>query len=330
MENNPLVSIIIPVYNVEKYVGRCLSSALAQTYSNTEVVIVNDCTPDSSMAVIEELLSSSPSKDKVRIISHQRNCGLAVARNTGVEAAAGEFVMHLDSDDYIEADTVEKAVRCMNDNDADAVVFGMRHIFPKSFMIERVSVPLDHKEYIRQLICRRNNVCMCGGLYKRSLYMDNGIRAIPGLNMGEDYSTKPRLLYFAGKVAGLDEPLHNYIHSNQESYTRTYSKKHIDDVIKALDVLKEFFDSRSDGAEYRQALEIAAVSSKVLLVKGWAAADSEDALLDVINAIDTEGFPCSASQRMLLALAKRKSKFLLRSIVRNGLRTKQLFRRIAN
>ena len=112
------VSVIIPVYNVEKYLPKCLESVTAQTYANLEIICVNDGSPDNSSAILEEYAK----KDGRIIIINQENTGLSGARNTGIRAASGEYIVFVDSDDWIDAETVETAVS--KAENADTVMWG--------------------------------------------------------------------------------------------------------------------------------------------------------------------------------------------------------------
>lgn len=95
------ISIIIPIYNVAEYVSDCLKSVLQQTYKNIEIIIVNDCTEDNSMVIIEGLLKESATSIPYKIINHTRNQGLSVARNTGIKNSTGDYLYFMDSDDEI-------------------------------------------------------------------------------------------------------------------------------------------------------------------------------------------------------------------------------------
>ena len=102
------VSILVPIYNVEKFFSRCLESLFNQTYQNIEYVFVNDCTPDNSMVVLHNFMEKYPSRAKlVRIIENTNNCGIAIVRNTLIKNATGDYVLFVDSDDWIEEDMVE-------------------------------------------------------------------------------------------------------------------------------------------------------------------------------------------------------------------------------
>ena len=101
------VSIIVPVYNVAKYIERCLLSVLNQTWPDLEVILVNDCTPDNSMEIVRRVVASHPRGAVVRCLEHEENRGLSAARNTGILASVGDYLYFLDSDDYISANAIE-------------------------------------------------------------------------------------------------------------------------------------------------------------------------------------------------------------------------------
>lgn len=116
------VSIIIPFYNVSKYIARCLTSALAQTWDDLEIILVNDCTPDDSADVIRQVLSASPRKDIVTVLEHSRTQGPSAGRNTGIKKASGEYVFFLDSDDYLPPNGIELLAKAALEHPVDFVV----------------------------------------------------------------------------------------------------------------------------------------------------------------------------------------------------------------
>lgn len=110
--NNPLVSILVPIYGVEKYIKRCAISLFEQTYKNIEFVFVNDCTRDSSISVLKDVVTEYPYlANKVKIINHIHNKGLAAARNTAIKESSGDFVFHVDADDWLEKTAIESCVK---------------------------------------------------------------------------------------------------------------------------------------------------------------------------------------------------------------------------
>lgn len=119
LKNAPLVSVIVPVYNVEQYIDDCLNSIRKQNYANLEIIIVEDCSTDNSDAAIKPHLTDK----RIKIIYHQKNSGLSAARNTGIEAATGDFIMFVDSDDLIESVLVESCVSVMSKTNADIITY---------------------------------------------------------------------------------------------------------------------------------------------------------------------------------------------------------------
>ena len=121
MKKNP-VSIIVPIYNVEKYIERCIRSLFEQTMDDVEYIFVDDCTPDQSMAILRHLMEEYEFRNlNIKIISHEHNKGLPSARNTGLAAATGDYIFHCDSDDWMEKDAMEKMYQAAQANQADIV-----------------------------------------------------------------------------------------------------------------------------------------------------------------------------------------------------------------
>ena len=108
--NNPLITIGIPVYNVESYIEKCLLSVLNQTYQNLEILVVDDLGTDKSMAIVADIQQSHSNGQLIKIVKHSQNKGLGEARNTVIENAQGEFIYFIDSDDYIEPQTIQLMV----------------------------------------------------------------------------------------------------------------------------------------------------------------------------------------------------------------------------
>lgn len=120
-----LVSILIPVYGVEKYIERCARSLFEQTYDNLEYIFVDDCSPDNSIAILKKVLEDYPErKAQVRIIRHERNKGLSAARNTATDAAMGDYIFYLDSDDEITRDCIEILIKPVQNNETIEIVAG--------------------------------------------------------------------------------------------------------------------------------------------------------------------------------------------------------------
>lgn len=126
--NSPLVTIGVPVYNVEPYIEKCLLSVLNQTYHNIEILIVDDLGSDNSMQIVEKLQSSHPLGSCIKIIRHPENRGLGEARNTVIDNAGGKYLCFVDSDDYIEPETIEVLLNEAEEYDTDVVLASSRKV----------------------------------------------------------------------------------------------------------------------------------------------------------------------------------------------------------
>ena len=118
------VSIVIPIYNVEKYLDRCIKSVVNQTYSNLEIILVDDGSTDSSGSLCDLWAKN----DKRIYVIHKQNAGLGMARNSGLELSTGEYIFFLDSDDYVDVTLVEKCLKKANEYDADVVIYGRTNV----------------------------------------------------------------------------------------------------------------------------------------------------------------------------------------------------------
>jgi glycosyltransferase involved in cell wall biosynthesis len=121
-QNNPLVSVIVPVYNVEQYLDECLYSIRQQTYENLEIIVVEDCSTDKSL----EVLSKHLNDQRIKLIRHEKNSGLSAARNTGIDAAKGDYIMFVDSDDLVHLSLIELCVKYAIVNDADLITYNFK------------------------------------------------------------------------------------------------------------------------------------------------------------------------------------------------------------
>ena len=121
---DPLVSVIIPVYNVSPYVEECLKSVMDQTYKRLEVIIVDDCGTDDSMEKVERMLQDYAGEISFSILHHDCNRGLSAARNTGIDACHGDFISFIDSDDYVMPTLYETLVRAIQDEDDNVAILG--------------------------------------------------------------------------------------------------------------------------------------------------------------------------------------------------------------
>lgn len=326
------VSILVPIYRVEDYIKRCLISLFEQTYEDIEYVFVDDKGNDNSLNILDEVLESYPHrKPFVKVIDHVFNRGLAAARNTALVNAEGEFIIHVDSDDYVEPNMVEECVARQLQFDSDIVLFGFRHVYSTYGYPEYHGGFSSVAEYVKKLILRETPVCIWGAMYRKSLYQTNDITAIEGLNMGEDYVTKPRLAYCAKTISTIDLPLYNYVHYNEGSYTNNFSRNSVCNLYKATSVLRAFFVERC-GEEYSEIIDLAEIKQGIILLKLWARSKCSgiDDLREILSHMESKvGLLQSIPfiDRNVYTLAKREMLLMLRWYVNIGIVIKQYWKR---
>jgi len=250
------VSILVPVYGVERFIERCARSLFEQTYENLEYVFVDDCSPDGSIPILESVIEQYPSrKPDVRIVRHEENKGLGMARNTAVENAKGEFLIHVDSDDYISKDAVERCVRKQIETEADIVVYEYEEVYKDKTILNQLKPHKSPHDFCITQLSKESHYCIWGEMIRRSLYVDNDIKIRGGCNFSEDYQITPQLSFYAKKIAFVNEPLYHYDKTNEQSYTSSFNERNWDMNDRTNDILWSFFKDK--GKEFVDACNIA-------------------------------------------------------------------------
>lgn len=251
---SPAVTVIVPVYNVSAYIGKCARSLFEQTLENLEILFVDDCSSDNSVEIIRKIVSEYPEKKKLtRIIHMPANIGQAGVRLRGIIEAKGRYVIHLDGDDWIDRDYYQSMYDAAVESHADIVIGDevmeyASHTVPKN----NEPLPSDGKQILR--LWYRNTVGLfCHNkLVKRTLYTDNGILPWSGLNMWEDNGLFARLFYYARKVVQTHGPVYHYNRTNVRAMTAGYGEKQVDQMIAVAEHLAVFFQSKPDAHEFEK------------------------------------------------------------------------------
>lgn len=215
--NEPLISVILPVYKVEKYLSNCIESVLRQSYTNWELIIVDDGSPDRCPQICDEYAIRD---DRIRVI-HKANGGLSSARNAGLDVFRGDYVTFLDSDDFWHRDYLKTLLGLCEDHNADIAqcgfVRGEEMVFPEIKMPHDVKVYDNHSIFTQYA----TKIVVWAKLYKR--YILDGITMPEGLINEDDWTTW-KLYYRAQKIAVTDEALYYYT-VNPESIMAQSKKK---------------------------------------------------------------------------------------------------------
>lgn len=251
------ISIIVPIYNVEKYIERCAVSLFEQTYSDIEYIFVNDCTPDSSMEILAKTIDRYASRSKdVIIINLERNCGLENARREGLKKATGEYIKFVDSDDYMANDTIRELAENAEKNNSDIVACNIAAEYGDKTEIIREYVPQDPKAYFGEMLRNeRVNGYVINKLIRRALFdkIDMNGECISYL---EDLVVMIRLYYYAKIITHVDKTLYFYEQSNSNSLTKYKTEKHYRDAKTFIERTDRFlidnklFDQYASDYEY--------------------------------------------------------------------------------
>lgn len=246
------VSVIIPVYGVERFIRRCAESLFNQTLKEVEYIFVNDCTRDGSMDILRDVVAAYPDRAaQVTILEHEANKGLAGARNTGLAQARGEYVFHCDSDDFVETTMLEKMYSAAKSADADMAYCDFYISFEKN---ERYMENPDYstgEELLRKgFLGGHTKYNVWNKLVRRSVYMDNGLSFPEGHNMGEDM-TMIMAAACSRNVVHVREALYHYVKLNTGAYSNTTSEKHLADIRFNMDRTIAFLESKfGEALEY--------------------------------------------------------------------------------
>ena len=214
------VSIIIPVYNVEKYIRRCLNSLVNQTLSDIEIIVVNDGTPDNSQTIIDEYVKKYPNK-VIYII--KENGGQGSARNLGLEKATGEYIGYVDSDDYVELNMYEELYNKAKESNSDIIVCGNNL---QSENYELISKDDVETEFLL------GKMAVWNKLYKRKILIDNKIKFRSKV-WYEDLDFTMKVYFSSKKISYVDNHLYNYL-------LREGSTMNNDNIIRNLELIQAF------------------------------------------------------------------------------------------
>lgn len=222
LNNNPCISVIVPVYKAEEYLYRCVNSLLGQTFSDFEVILVDDGSPDNSGAICDEYAL----KDKrVRVI-HQPNAGVSMARQKGLDNARGEYVIHADPDDWVEPDMLKELYAKAKEEDADMVICDFYGHYGKKVVYEcQQPSALDHDTVLCELFQQLHGSCW-NKLVRRACYNKFKINFPVGVSFCEDLLINSTLLRHNIKVAYLPNAFYHYdccINSNSLVRKKTYA-----------------------------------------------------------------------------------------------------------
>jgi len=218
-----------------------------QTYSNFEIIFVDDGCTDSSIVILNEVIADYPChNDKTVIIRHQQNRGLAAARNTAVAVCHGDFVMHVDSDDWLEPEAVELLVKRQQETDADIVYTRGNYLENNGTVkIDCRGWSTDRELLLTNILQDKATMCIWSKLIRRCLYTDHHIRCDEQGSYYEDYQALSQLVYYAKTIACLDAYIYHYDRANPNSIvTKALNSKEIQQQgLRSIQSVYDFFQA---------------------------------------------------------------------------------------
>lgn len=260
------VSIIVPIYNVSAHIERCMHSLFKQTFDDIEFVLVNDCTPDDSMSIVNDVMMLYPNRvAHTTIINNEINRGVSSTRNVGLDYCNGDYVIQIDSDDYVEVDMIEKMYDYAIKYSADIVVADSYSQWKTIKEYKKEIIPSNGRIYAKDIITGKCMPAIWNKLIKTSLFKDNSIRFPDGINMGEDLATIPRVAYLAQNIVKIDTAFVHYVHYNNSSYSNNINYKSISDLQYNVQILHDFFLTFDD-IELISALKIRLITTKCIIL----------------------------------------------------------------
>ncbi|SDS26697.1 Glycosyltransferase involved in cell wall bisynthesis [Polaribacter sp. KT25b] len=250
--NDPIISVIVPVYNAKKYLECCLISIIRQSIHNIQIIIINDGSTDGSDVLCDKFKSID---SRIEVI-HKKNEGVGIARKIGVENATGKYVAFVDSDDFLVDNAF--SILLQNNNNFTDVIIGDYNLIDEKLSIKKISRSIDSKEeYIKKLLEWGSiETVLWAKLIKRDLFEKSTISFSNGLDFGEDYAIMPRLFYFADNIVKIDKAVYNYRKGVEGSYTSSLDNKKIEDLIKANLLVSSFYEKVSNYKFYYKSIGI--------------------------------------------------------------------------
>lgn len=270
MHEQPLISIIIPIYNVEQYLPQCLDSVINQTYPNLEIICINDGSSDGSLKVLQQYAQM----DSRIVAIDQRNQGLSGARNTGLRHVHGKYVMFVDSDDWVELETCEDAVKAAQKYNADLAMWSyvreFRNESKEKYMLWDDETVFDTEEVKNQLHRRLCGLLgeelrhpdyanaletAWGKLYLSEKIIDNQVEFIDTREIGtEDALFNLYALGYIERAVYLRKCLNHYRKTNQGSLTKVYNEKLFERWQRLFDYMRQYILDNHLPQEYEKAL----------------------------------------------------------------------------
>ncbi|CAM3644688.1 glycosyltransferase [Flavobacterium gelidilacus] len=238
---NPKVSVIIPVYNAEKFIEKCCRSLFGQTLEDLEFIFINDCTPDNSIFIIKNVLKEFPNRIlHVHFLNHTENKGVAISRQDGNDFAKGEYLIHCDSDDWVDLEAYETMYNEAKAKNADVVCCNYIVEYKDSTRISSFDYLEENKD---NLILGIEPLygALWNKLVKKEIIKKFSLKFFEDINMSEDLGLITRVRFYSKKTIVVPKPFYHYNQLNLDSIVTNFNNSKSDEIIKCVQNLEHFF-----------------------------------------------------------------------------------------
>lgn len=327
----PLVTVVLPIYGVEAYLDTCVQSVVGQTYRNLEIILVDDGGKDSCPVMCDEWAKRDP---RIKVI-HKENQGLGMARNSGIEASTGDYICFFDSDDFVDAETVERALAVAVEDRADIVLFGMRSVSTDGSTVLSERVPCCPKgsflgeqvlgDFLPFLIAPDLRTGEDWGLIASawSCLIDNHMLSAWGFRfaserdiISEDVYSMLMLYRHVGRVSVIPSAFYNY-RVNNSSLTRTFNPERLDRIAHFYCASRKLVNELGYGDEVVARLAVPYMSFVIAALKQLAVADiGKDEKFAQVKKLSKSGDFMLAYSELKGSRIGLKKKMLLGAVAR--------------
>lgn len=251
---NPKISIIVPIYNVEKYLQKCVDSILCQTYKNLEIILVNDGSPDNCPAICDEYAK----KDKRIKVIHKQNGGVSSARNAGLDVATGKYVQFVDSDDWVEPEYSKTMINLIEENNCDLGICGyikkrQNRTIEQYATHQSFEVNIQNIKSLFKLHCQELLISPVNKIYKIELL--KGLRFNKDVSLSEDAIFNYAYLTKCTDICVTNALLYTYFNNNQSSLTKNFKDIYFKNLKTVYSGIIEFYESFGTSKDIHDSIE---------------------------------------------------------------------------
>lgn len=266
--SRPIVSIIVPVFNTEKYLEECIESLINQSYKQLDIILVDDGSTDRSASICDRYATID---ERIRVI-HVENGGVSNARNTGLNIAKGEWIFFCDSDDRITTNAIDICSKHFENN--DFIRFSAYHVYTDRTVEKIAPIICDKESFLKGILSRKVGLGVCGGIYKTQLFTDGNIRFDSNLYMGEDWLVLARLCIKSKSPIGIKEKLYYYNRVSETSCVNSISFDKWINCFQAFSYIK-YYTKQETNNDYSAEYNTAKIKIYIECLKSCALIDKK-------------------------------------------------------